>query len=375
MPFSSLNRIEVDLSAIRRNFRAIASLHGLDTSRLLAVVKSDAYGHGMVEVARVLVAEGVWGLAVFDITEAERLRSNGISARIFLLSGFSPGDEEEILALGLIPGVTRGEQLDALDRAAARRKARCEVHLKADTGMGRMGFEPDEIPRIVKARGEWPRLEFAGLYTHLSSADAPEDPETRRQINAFAGLVATVKRLGWDPPFLHVANSAGLIHFPESIHSLARIGLAIYGAYPGEKAKERITLQPAMSFESRIVEIRTLPPGSPVGYGHRFRCARASRIAVLPVGYDDGYFRSLSGSAQVIIRGRRRPVLGNICMKALMVDVTDAPAAEVGDEAVLLGRQGSEEITLEELAECSGTISYEVMCSLGTRNARYHKGS
>ncbi|MEF3169303.1 MAG: alanine racemase [Deltaproteobacteria bacterium] len=375
MPFSSLNRIEVNLSAIRQNFRAIASLHGLETSRLMAVVKSDGYGHGMVEVSRLLVAEGAWGLAIFDLSEGERLRSNGISARIFLLSGFPLGDEEGIMALGLIPGVTQRAQLHALEKEAARRKARCEIHLKADTGMGRMGFEPEEITEIVKARGEWPHLAFAGLYTHLSSADDPEDPETRRQIDVFARLVATVRRLGWDPPFLHAANSAGLIHFPESIYSIARIGLAIYGAYPGEKAKEKIALQPAMSFKSRIVEIRSSPPGSPVSYGHRFRCARASRIAVLPVGYDDGYFRSLSGSARVIIRGRPRPVLGNICMKALMVDVTDAPAAEVGDEAVLLGRQEGEEITLEELAEWSGTISYEVMCSLGTRNTRYHKGS
>lgn len=370
MSFRSLNRLAVDLAAIRQNFRALASLHGLGASRLLAVVKCDAYGHGMIEVSRALVEEGAWGLAVFDVTEGELLRSNGINARIFLLSGFSQGDEEEIIALGLIPGVTSHVQIDALEKAAARRNAHCKIHLKADTGMGRMGFDPDEIPHILRARGNYPHLAFSGLYTHLSSADDPEDPENQRQIETFSRLLATVRHLGWDPPLLHVANSAGLIHLPASIFSLARIGLAIYGAYPGEKARRKILLRPAMSYTSRIAEIRTLSPGSPVGYGHRFRCTRTSRVAVLPVGYDDGYFRSLSGSAQVIIRGRRRPVIGNICMKALMVDVTDAPQTEVGDAAILLGRQADEEITLEELAAWSGTISYEVMCSLGARNIK-----
>jgi alanine racemase len=339
----------------------------------MAVIKSDAYGHGLLEVSQVLESAGVWGFGVSEVEEAISLREGRITAPILFLSGLPPGAEKEVMALDLIPGVTDVSSLDTLERVASMRDETCRVHLKVDTGMGRLGFSPDELYEVVKELRQWPHLCFEGLYSHLSSADDPLDPFNTVQLNTFASVLDQVKGIGWTPLTIHLANSAGLIHFPSAHYDLVRPGLAIYGSYPGPQSQKSLELRPVMSFRSEIVSIRNLAEGSPVSYGHSFYTKRPSRIAVVPVGYDDGYLRSMSNRSIVLIRGRRCPVVGSICMKSFMVDVSMLDGVTPGEKAVLLGRQGDEIITAEDLAQWGSTISYELLCLLGSRNKRFFR--
>ncbi len=369
----SYNHIEIDLKAIGHNFEAIKGLLANSGAGIMAVVKSNAYGHGMLEVSQVLEKAGAWGFGISETEEAAILREGGIAAPILLMSGLPPEAEKEVLDLDLISGITDVASLNRLESASGARDRTCRIHLKVDTGMGRMGFSPDELLEVVKDLGRWPHLRPEGLYSHLSSADDPLDPFNKMQLDSFAAILKEVKALGWDPPVVHLANSAGLIHFPSAHYSLVRPGLAIYGSYPGPQSRKVIELQAAMSFRSRIVAVRHLPEGSSVSYGHSFYTKRPSRIAVVPVGYDDGYQRSLSNRSWVLIRGRRCPVVGRICMKAFMADVSMLDEIRPGEEVVLLGKQGNGAITVEELAQWGSTISYEILCLLGRRNKRLFK--
>ncbi|MBW1670283.1 MAG: alanine racemase [Deltaproteobacteria bacterium] len=373
MSYTDLNRIEIDLTAVSHNFTVLKGLLKSTGARIMAVIKSDAYGHGLLEISQVLESAGVWGFGVSDVEEAISLRKGKITAPILFLSGLPPGAEKEVMALGLIPGVTDVSSLYTLERVASMRDETCRVHLKVDTGMGRLGFSPDELYGIVKELHKWPHLCFEGLYSHLSSADDPLDPFNTVQLNTFASVLDRVKEMGWKPLTIHMANSAGLIHFPPAHYDLVRPGLAIYGSYPGPQSQKSLELRPVMSFRSKIVAIRNLAERSPVSYGHSFYTKRPSRIAVLPVGYDDGYLRSMSNRSIVLIRGRRCPVVGSICMKSFMVDVSTLDEVTPGEEAVLLGRQGDEIITAEDLAQWGSTISYELLCLLGSRNKRFFR--
>jgi alanine racemase len=374
MSYTDLNRIEIDLMAVRHNFNVLNGLLKSTGARIMAVVKSDAYGHGLIEVSQVLESAGVWGFGISEVEEAVSLRQGGITAPILFMSGLPPEAEKEVMALDLIPGVTDVSSLDTLERVAAVRDEICIVHLKVDTGMGRLGFSPDELYKVVKDPDRWPHLVLEGLYSHLSSADDPLDPFNTVQLDTFASVLDKVKGIGWRPLTVHLANSAGLIHFPSAHYDLVRPGLAIYGSYPGLQSQKGIELRPVMSFRSEIIAVRNLSEGSPVSYGHCFYTTRPSRIAVVPIGYDDGYLRSMSNRSVVLIRGRCCPVVGHICMKAFMVDVSMLDGVTRGEEVVLLGRQGDRVITVEDLAQWSGTISYELLCLLGTRNKRFFKG-
>jgi len=383
MSYTDLNRIEIDLTAVCHNFTVLNGLLKNTGACIMAVIKSDAYGHGLLEVSQVLESAGVWGFGVSDVEEAISLREGKITAPILFLSGLPSGAEKEVMALDLIPGITDVSSLDTLERVASTRDKTCIVHLKVNTGMGRLGFSPDELYEVVKELRQWPHLCFEGLYSHLSSADDPLDPFNTVQLNIFASVLDQVKGIGWKPLTIHLANSAGLIHFPSAHYDLVRPGLAIYGSYPGPQSQKSLGLRPVMSFRSEIISIRNLAEGSPVSYGHSFYTKRPSRIAVIPVGYDDGYSRSMSNRSIVLIRGRRCPVVGSICMKSFMVDVSMLDGVHIGDEAVLLGRQGDEiitaedlaqwGITAEDLAQWGSTISYELLCLLGSRNKRFFR--
>lgn len=373
MPYQDLNRIVIDLAALSHNLAALKSMAGPETG-VIAVVKSDAYGHGLVDVAgRLAMDVGVSAFAVFDLNEAVILRESGITAPVFLLSGIAPGDEKGCIDLGLICGVTSYDMLDMLEREANIRGKKALAHLKVDTGMGRIGFDEKGFFSVVNGRGRWPHIEMRGLYSHLSSADEPDDPVNKVQIATFHRMIDGVRRIGWRPEVIHLANSAGLIHFADARFNAVRPGLALYGAYPGESSRRCIRLKPVMAFKSRVISVKRLPQGAGVSYGHTFVTGRPSEIAVIPVGYDDGYPRSLSGRAEVLIRGRRMPVVGRICMKSMMVDVTDMNGVSPGEDVAILGRQGDDEITIEELAALAGTISYELLCLLGTRSRRHFK--
>jgi len=334
----------------------------------MPVIKSDAYGHGMETCARELGRMPVWGFGIYECSEARALREMGIRNRLFLLSGLLGDGPGDVLELSLTVGVVKTGELSLLDRAADGNGAKIRVHLKVDTGMGRFGLEPSELLDIVTAMHRWPNLYFQGLYTHMSSADDPDDPANRMQVDTFSHVLAAVRDRGWHPELVHMANSAAFFNFPEARFNLARPGIAVYGGLC--QGSSRHGLRPVMGFASRIVQLRSFPPGSALGYGHTFTCRRRSVIGVVPVGYDNGYPRSLSNRAEVLVNGRRCPVVGNICMRALLVDVTDAGSVSQGQEVVLMGRSGKGEISVCELAEKAGTISYELFCLLGKLNRR-----
>jgi alanine racemase len=375
MSYRTLNCIDIDLEALRHNFRVLRDHLASPSVRMLAIVKSDAYGHGLIPVSRTLVEAGVWGLGVSELEEAGCLREAGITCPILLLSGLAPGAEKDVYDLDLIAGVQDRAALDALERVGRSRDEVRPVHIKVDTGMGRLGFDPKELPELARCRGEWPHLRFVGLFSHLAAADVPGDPLNSEQLASFAAVQAAVRAAGWAPEVTHLVNSAGLIHFREAHYDLVRPGLALYGAYPGLQTRSMVGLRPVMTFRSQVIAVHQKPAGAPVSYGHMFVTERPSRIGVVPVGYDDGYLRSLSNRAHVSIRGQQCPVVGRVCMKALTVDVTDVRAVSPGDDVVLLGPQGDTCITIELLAEWAGTISYELLCLLGSRNQRHYQGA
>ncbi len=375
MSYRKFNIITIDIDALKHNFHALSKLLAPKCMGIMAVVKSDAYGHGLIEVSKALVKEGAKFLGISEVEEAAQIRDAGITTPILLLSGLALGAEKDAFYYDLIPGVADLSSLNALEETARLYDVKKDVHIKVDTGMGRLGFSIDEAKDIFLKKDEWPHLNFSGLYSHLSASDDPEDPFTYNQLNKFLSFISFLKKRGLLPPIIHMANSGGVINFPETHFDIVRPGLALYGAYPGEASKEKIHLRPVMSFKSKIISIHKRAANSPVSYGHTYYTKRESKIAVVPVGYDDGYLRALSNKASVLVNGQLCPVVGRICMKALMIDITDIDGVNINDEVVLLGKQGSNEITIEMLAEWANTISYEIMCLLGTRNQRIFKGA
>ncbi len=375
MSYRKFNIITIDLEALRHNFLSLLSLLSPKCKGIMAVVKSDAYGHGLIEVSRLLVKEGAKYLGISEVEEAAKIREAGITTPILLLSGIALGAEKDVFYYDLIPGVGDISSLDALEETAKFYNVKKDIHVKVDTGMGRLGFSVADAKKIFLTRDKWPHLNFSGLYTHLSASDEPDDPFTKWQLEKFLRLIDFLKNKKLLPPIIHMANSGGVINFPETHFDIVRPGVALYGAYPGEASKDKIKLKPVMSFKSRIISIHKRDANSPVSYGHTYYTKRISKIAVVPVGYDDGYLRALSNKAKVLVKGKLCPVVGRICMKALMVDVTDIDGVCVNDEVVLLGRQLDNEISIEMLANWANTISYEIMCLIGTRNQRIFKGA
>jgi len=366
--FRDLNIIQIDLQALRSNIREIKRFIG-NCVNLLPVVKSDAYGHGITDVSRVLEDEGVWGLAVFDLLEAQKLRKNNIKSKIFLLSGVYPGMTLMEIPMGLTFGITNIKMLNTLNSLALSHNRVFEAHLKVDMGMSRFGFYPDELKEIIRNRKKWTNIVFTGLYSHLPCADSNET-ETNRQIDYFDEFIRDLSEIGWHPEFIHLANSSGFINFKRAHYNLIRPGIAIYGIYPSLELKNFLQLKPVMEFKSHIIETKSVSEGTSVSYGCKYITNKPTKIGVLPIGYDDGYIRALSEKAEILVRGKRCPVIGRICMKVTMIDLGGVPDADIGDEVVLIGKQGEEEITVDELSHKAGTISYELLCLIGTRNKR-----
>jgi len=375
MSYRKFNIITIDLEALKQNFISLLNLLSPKCKGIMAVVKSDAYGHGLIEASKVLVKEGAKFLGVSEVEEAAKLRDSGIDIPILLLSGIALGAEKDVFYYNLIPGVADKASLCALEETAKFYNVKKDIHIKVDTGMGRLGFSMSEAKEIFLNKEKWPHLNFSGLYSHLSVSDEPEDPFTQIQLKNFLELINFLKGQKILPPIIHMANSGGVVNFPETHFDIVRPGLVLYGAYPGEASKAKIKLKPVMSFKSRIISIHKRAANSPVSYGHTYYTKGDAKIAVVPVGYDDGYLRALSNKAKVLVRGHFCNVVGRICMKALMIDVTDVEDVHTNDEVVLLGKQGEHEITIEMLANWANTISYEIMCLIGTRNQRIFKGA
>lgn len=355
---------EIDREALRHNLAAVRSQVGPNV-RVMAVVKANAYGHGVGEVAQAL-ADGVEMFGVANVSEAEELRSSVAGVPIFILGPALPEERERIVAARFIPTVSTIKEAQAFDALAGGQ--RVAVHLKLDTGMGRIGIKESEAGAVTREIVALPRIEVAGLASHLPVADE-DDAFTREQLARFHREVAELRKLGLDRPVVHVENSAGIIAYPAQAGDMVRAGLMLYGSAPLVEFQPR--LRAVMTWKTRITLVRDMPAGHGISYGRTFITPKPMRIATLAVGYADGYQRHLSNrGAEVLIRGRRCPVLGRVTMDQILVDVTALPGVEAGEEAVLLGRQGEEEIFAAELAQKSGTIPWEIFTGVGRRVRR-----
>jgi alanine racemase len=363
---------EVDLGALEFNYRQIQKRIPVGV-KLLAVVKADAYGHGAIPVSLRLEKLGVEYLGVAIPEEGVELRRGGVKTPILVLGGLYGAEVEEIFRFHLTPVIFKKDSLKLLSREAERRRRKVKVHLKVDTGMGRLGVPLSLWPDFLKEVRRFPKLEVEGILSHFSMTDE-EKEYTQFQWGAFQKAVAIAKEMGISHQYLHMANSATITAFSTYSAKLVRPGIMLYGSYPSSTFQPLIPLKPVMTLKTRIHFLKPVLSGARISYGGTFTTERDSLIATLPIGYADGYSRYLSNRGEVLIHGKRAPVVGKVCMDFIMVDVTDIPGVSVGDEVILMGRQGREQITVEEIAEKIKSISYEVFCLIGKRVPRVYKG-
>ena len=361
----------VDLSALTANLRQARQFlsPGCD---ILAVVKANAYGHGAVAITKALVQQGVTRFAVATIQEGAQLRDAGIQAQILVMGALPPAQLADLLGYDLTPVIYESNIAAEL---AARRGAPSTpypVHLKVDTGMGRLGLLPEQVLPLLQSPAFQGPLRLAGLMTHLADADNADPAYTKIQIERFQTVLAGLRKAGLSVPLIHAANSAAILGHPAAHFNLVRPGIMLYGYSTAPQSSQAATLTPVLSLRSQVAQVRRLAQGDSVSYNRSFVAARPSKIAVLPIGYADGYSRTLSNRGHVLVQGRRCPVVGRVCMDMTLIDVTDLPDIRSGDEAVLIGRQGADTILATDLAAWSGTIPYEVLCGIGPRVPRVY---
>lgn len=364
---------EIDLDALAYNLRVIRQRTGADM-KIMAAVKANAYGHGAVACARRLEAEGVDWLGVALPEEEIELREEGVNRPILCLGGFWSGQEATCLRERLTPVVYRLDMIESLDRVARDAGMIADVHVKIDTGMGRLGIPADGVAEFCEALRGFANIRVDGLMTHLASADDQTQNEfTRRQLNKFDEAVGMFRKYGFAPSYIHAANSAATFAHA-AIGNLVRPGGALYGfrrdVFPAN-IKEP-PLKPVMSLFTRIMLLKKVPKGTRLGYGGTFETKRESQIATLPIGYDDGYRRALSNRGRVIVRGQFAPVVGRVSMDLTLIDVTDVPQVQLNDKITLLGTDGDKTITAEEIGRTAGTISYEITCGISNRVPRVY---
>ncbi len=365
----------IDLDAAVENMENLHQKLAPGT-KMLAVVKANGYGHGAVRLAKKLDGlEYVFGYAVATAEEAFELRENGLDKPILIFGYTFPDCYERMAKEDIRPAVFRPDMAGGLSAEALKQGKRIKIHLKVDTGMSRIGIFPDDDGvSFVRKVMELPGLEIEGIFTHFARADERDKSNARAQFEQFLSFVGRLEReLSLHIPLKHCANSAAIMELPETGLDLVRAGIAIYGLWPSEEMdRGKTTLRPILSLYSHIVQVKTLPPGTPVSYGGTYVADGERRIATIPVGYGDGYPRMLSGKADVLICGRRAPIVGRICMDQFMADVTDIPEAKEGDLVTLIGADGAERITMEELGSLSGRFHYELACGLGSRIPRVY---
>lgn len=361
----------VDLDAIAHNIRLVRER--VAPADVMAVVKADAYGHGAVPVARAALRAGASWLAVALVEEGEELRAAGITAPILLLSEPTVGSAARLAAADLTPTIYTLELAESLRVQAARRGRPLQVHIKADTGMGRVGIPRPQWDRFLRNLRAWPELKVQAFWTHLACADEPGHPSIERQVRRFDEFLQLARTHGFDPVLSHIANSAASLTLDQSGHDAVRLGIAMYGCAPSEQLADAADLRPAMRLVTEVAFVKRIPEGTSVSYGHTWTSPSEGRLATLPVGYADGMPRNLSNRIEVLIGGRRYPVVGSICMDQILVWCGD-DEIEPGDEVVLIGRQGDDEVTALEWARTLGTITYEVVTGIGGRVPRVHEG-
>lgn len=363
----------IDCDALRWNFRQIRAKVGPDV-KILSMVKANGYGHGASRIAEVLAAEGSDAFGVATLEEGLELRAAGIRAPILVVAGAYPEQLDLFMENKLTPVVHDAESLIRMDDGAKKRGTTLKVHLKIDTGMGRIGFLSAALASWLPLLKRLHALEIEGVFSHFSHADNVAGEYTKNQLEIFRDLVERLRADGISPALIHLANSAATITLPAAYFNMVRPGLMLYGIYPSPDMASQVSLQPVLSWKSRILQLKKVPAGASISYGRTFITERESLIATVPVGYADGYSRLLSNRGEMLVRDKRAPVAGQVCMDLTMIDVTDIGGVQQGDEVVLLGRQGNAVISADEMAAWSNTISYEILTSIGTRVPRiyYH---
>lgn len=364
-------RVDIDLNALLHNLRQAQQFCNA-RQRVLAVVKADAYGHGAVPVANCLRGAGVGDFAVATLEEALELREAGLKEPLLVLGGCFPGQEQAFIDYQLMPALLDPQTALRLSAAAEQRQARIAVHLKVDSGMGRVGFLPEQLRAFLPQLKRLAGLEIVGLMSHLACADELDSGVTLRQLERFRSVQQMLLEAGIKPREIHLSNSAGLSAWEVPEATLVRPGIMLYGGLPGADFTDKLDLQPVMHLRSCIAQLRTLPTGSGVSYGHMFHTERETRVAVLPIGYADGYNRLWSNRGAGILHGRKVPLIGRVCMDWIMFDVTDIAEAKVGDCITLLGSSDGLLLSGDDWAEQLGTISYEVFCRIGSRVPRHY---
>ncbi len=364
---SMMTWVEINLSAIRENFRRVKNKVG--RRKVLVAVKADAYGHGIYEISRTLEKEGVDFLGIARWEEGAELREKGIKKPILMLGAFLPEDTKKLLEYNITPSLTSEELVSYLEREAKSKNKKIPVHINVDTGMGRVGLKPDKVEKVVREVLDSPNLFLEGIYTHFPSADEEEE-FTRLQINTFNILTSNLRV---SIPIKHLANSAGVLNFPESYSDMVRAGIMIYGYYPSLRVRKSVPLIPSLTWKTKVLSIKKVEKNTSISYGRTYFTEKKCKILTLGVGYGDGYPRSLSNKGEVILKGRRYPVVGRVCMDQVMVEVEIDTPVKVGDEATIIGKEGGEEIKVEEVARKIDTIPHEVVSIIGRRVKRIYR--
>jgi len=360
----------IDLSALTHNFDEVRRRTA--GQKVLAVVKAQAYGHGAVSIARHLVDLGADMLGVALVEEGRELRQAGIDAPILVMGAVLPEQAEAILGWGLTPVVFTLSVVRALSSAAQRMNKQVSVHLKIDTGMGRIGLSPEDAPGFIQEIRQLEGIRIEGLMTHFADADLIDKQFASQQIDCFEILVNALNSKGISIPLRHAANSAAVLDFSRALFTMVRPGLMLYGYNPLEQSSAITELRPVLSLLSRIAFMKKVPAGIPISYGRTFMTKRESMIATIPIGYADGFSRGLSNKGEALVRGVRAPIAGRVCMDMTMLDVTDVPGVREGDDVVLIGSMGRERITADDIAATTGTIAYEVLCGISGRVPRVY---
>ena len=373
MMITSLVDLTIDLAALRHNYLQLRGRLSPGV-KLLAVVKADAYGHGLVPAARTLAGAGAEYLGVASVEEGLALRQEGIDLPIILLMGIVPRESRAAVAADLEVVLYRQDVAQALEETARSLGKKARVHLKVDTGMGRLGLGLSEVWPFLERLRNSGDFEVLGLMSHLAMADVADKTYTRKQLQGFWDLLTAARDRGWELPYSHIANSAALMEMPEAHFGLARPGIALYGSPPSPGRSWGVDLKPVMALTTQVLQLKRLPPGSCISYGCTYTTPDWCDLAVLPVGYCNGYPRLLSNRGEVLIKGQRAPIRGRVCMNLIMVEVSHIAGVKEGEQVTILGENGGDRLTADDLAAWAETISYEIYCSFGSANPRRFVG-
>ncbi|KHE90502.1 MAG: alanine racemase [Candidatus Scalindua rubra] len=366
---SVITWIEVDLNAIEHNLKTIKGVVGSET-KILAIVKADAYGHGAVKVSQTLEQNGTDMLGVAFSWEGIELRKNNINIPILILNPVLSEQIEDVVQHSLSVTVNSLDIANEISITAKKYHRNIRIHVEIDTGMGGAGVCPDKALHFIKALLLIENLEIEGVFTHFNSSEEEDKSFTYEQNRKFKEVIKQLENEKISIPLIHAANSAAILDIPDSYFNMVRPGLILYGIFPSKYVLRNIELKQAMSFKTRIINLKQLDTGSVIGYGRTFEILQQTTVAIIPVGYKDGFSRCFSSLGKVLIHGKRVPIIGRVCMDRCFIDVTSLPDVEIGSEVTLLGNQGNETISIESAAELIGTIPYEVVCNVGTKTPR-----